>query len=47
MEISFVLDWASFFLGVGATFVLALGAMFTVAALQYRKAQRGGRRNRL
>jgi hypothetical protein len=48
MEISFVLDWASFFVGVAATVVVSFIALVGIAYGQYRK-QRGGnglRRNR-
>lgn len=50
MEISFVLDWASFWIGVGATVLSAVIGLFTMAAVQYYKMQggsRGGRRSRV
>jgi hypothetical protein len=46
--ISFVLDWASFFVGVVSTVVISFIGAFVVAALQYRKHSRGtGRRGRI
>lgn len=43
MEISFVLDWTSFWIGAVTTVVVAFVAAFVVAGIQYRK-QSGRRR---
>lgn len=53
MEISFVLDWVSFWVGVGATVLSSVIGLFTAAAVQYYKMQgkglgsRGGRSSRI
>lgn len=46
--ISFVLDWASFVLGVVSTVVVSLVAMVSIAFAQYKRQNSGGiRRGRL
>lgn len=40
MEISFVLDWTSFWLGAVSTVVVAFLAAFVLAAVQMRKQNR-------
>lgn len=47
MEISFVLDVASVWVGVGLTLLTELVLMFVVAGMQYSKQKRGGARRRL
>lgn len=45
MEISFVLDFASFWFGFGSAFVVSFLGLLVVAGLQYRKQKRlGGRK---
>jgi len=47
MEISFVLDIGSVWVGVGLTLLTELVLMFVVAGVQYSKQKRGGARRRL
>ena len=45
MEISFVLDFASFWVGFASAFLMAFFGMFGIAVVQYRKQKRlGGRK---
>jgi len=42
MEISFVLDWTSFWIGAVATVVVGFIGLVAIAAVQYRRQKRGG-----
>lgn len=44
MTISFVLDWASFWVGSVATVLTSFLLLVVVAAVQYRKQKRKGSR---
>jgi hypothetical protein len=37
MEISFVLDWTSFWIGAGATVLVGFVSLVVLAGVQYRK----------
>jgi hypothetical protein len=44
MEISFVLDWTSFWIGAVSTVLLTFVTAFVLAGLQLRKQKRKGSR---